>query len=197
VEVVKVYKSAFAEPPWNEYMKCCSCGVNYGKREAGMPKRNCKQCAKPLVLREFWSFRDIENDLVSGLSQKNPIALVADNGKGLVGFTWGYQLSLEKFPCLAGKVQEEASYMDEVAVRRTRRQKGMGTALGLQYLEIAKQQGMLEVVLRTDERNKASMSLFRKLGFREIPDSNNPRGKVYDPDPEYQNRVYLRRELTQ
>ncbi len=149
------------------------------------------------MLREFWSFGEIENDLVSGLAQKNPIVLVANNGKGLVGFTWGYQLPLEKFPFLEGKVQQEANYMDEIAVRGSKRQKGIGTALGLQYLERARQQGMREVVLRTDERNEASMVLFRKLGFRDIPDSSDSRGKVYDPGQELQNRIYLRRDLTQ
>ncbi len=176
-------------------MKCCNrkCCINYGKREVRTPQKYCEQCEKPLVLREFWSFGEIEKDLVSGLSQKNPIALVADNGKGLTGFTWGYQLPLEKFPCLAGKVQKEVSYMDEIAVRGNRREKGIGTALGLRYLETAKQQGMLEVVLRTDERNKASMALFRKLGFRDIPDPSSPRGKVYDPI--FPERIYLRREV--
>ena len=174
-------------------MKCSSCGVNYGKQEARMPRRSCKKCDEQLVLREFWSFQEIEQDLESGRSQRNPFVLVADNGKGLMGFTWGYQLPLEKFPCLAGKVPKETNYMDEIAVGRSKREKGIGTALGLKYLERAQEQGMLEVVLRTDERNEASMGLFKKLGFISIPNTKSARGKIYDP--EYPDRIYLRRRL--
>ena len=192
-QLVKVYKSAFAERPWNEYMKCSSCGVNYGKRELQMPRRSCKKCDNLLVLREFWSFQEIEEDLESGRSQRNPIVLVADKGKELAGFTWGYQLPLEKFPFLAGKVPKETNYMDEIAVTGSKREKGIGTALGLSYLELAQKQRMLEVVLRTDERNEASMGLFKKLGFMSIPDAESARGNIYDPN--YSDRIYLRRRL--
>ena len=98
-------------------------------------------------------------------------------------------MPIEKFPFLDGKIGD-SSYMDEIAVRGNTRMKGMGYRLGLSYLETAKLQGFNEVVLRTDDRNTASMALFGRLGFEKI---KNGDGYVYDP--EFSNRIYLRKEL--
>lgn len=192
-QLIQVYKSAFAEPPWNEYMKCVSCGVEYGRQELNTRQEDCKKCSQPLNLVEFWSDTEIVEDLEFALAQPNPIVLVAEDSNGLAGMTWGYRISLEKFPFLEGKIPAESSYMDEIAVRGDKRLKGVGKLLGREYIKAVRQQGLSDVVLRTDERNISSMSLFRKLGFSGIADSESLRGKVYDP--QFPNRIYLRREL--
>ena len=51
--------------------------------------------------------------------------------------------------------------------------------LGKIYLEETLKQDMDAVTLRTDERNIASMSLFRKLGFKPVKGENGE--AVYDP----------------
>ncbi len=191
-QLIEVYQSAFAEPPWNEYKKCLSCGVEYDKQEVLTVADSCKKCNEPLELADFWSADDVKQDLEFALSQQEPIILVAENSDGLAGFAWGYMLPFEKFPFLSGKVEQEASYMDEIAVKGDKRLKGIGTQLGRKYLEAAKERAS-EVVLRTDERNVSSMSLFRKLGFSNMPDSKNPKGNIYDPV--YQNRIYLKKDL--
>jgi GNAT superfamily N-acetyltransferase len=192
-QLIQVYKSAFAEPPWNEYMKCISCGIEYGRQELNTRQEDCKKCNQPLNLIEFWSDAEIVEDLEFALAQPNPVVLVAENSDGLAGMTWGYRLPLEKFPFLQGKVSAESSYMDEIAVRGDKRLKGIGTLLGRVYIEVVKQQRLSEVVLRTDERNASSMSLFGKLGFSGIVDYESSRGQVYDP--KFPNRIYLRREV--
>jgi len=192
-QLIQVYKSAFAEPPWNEYMKCVSCGVEYGRQELNTRQEDCKKCSQPLNLVEFWSDTEIVEDLEFALAQPNPIVLVAEDSNGLAGMTWGYRISLEKFPFLEGKIPAESNYMDEIAVRGDKRLKGVGKLLGREYIKAVRQQGLSDVVLRTDERNISSMSLFRKLGFSGIADSESLRGKVYDP--QFPNRIYLRREL--
>ena len=101
------------------------------------------------------------------------------------GFSWGYRLPLEKFPFLKGKIGSNSSYMDEIAVRGNSRQIGTGTLLGKAYVKTAENQGIDEVVLRTDIWNEASMSLFKKLGFRSLG--------IFDP--EYGNRIYLSKTL--
>ena len=191
-ELVEVYQSAFAEPPWNEFMKCVSCEVEYSKEEAETPKETCKKCGELLKLTPYWSAKNIRDDLEFALSQPNQIVLVAKNKNGSTGFTWGYKLPFEKFPFLEGKVSEQSVYMDEIAVKGNKRQKGVGTALGREFLVKANEEGILEAILRTDERNSASMALFRKLGFSSIPDTSE-RGKVYDP--KFPNRIYLRKAL--
>lgn len=124
------------------------------------------------------------------LSQQSPIVLVAESDKLIVGFTWGYNLPLEKFPFLEGKVNNNSNYMDEIAVSGNCRLRGVGRLLGQNYLNSIQQQGSNECVLRTDERNTASMNLFGKLGFVPVLDKNKP---VYDP--EFSSRIYLRKVL--
>lgn len=230
--VIRVYKDAFAEPPWNEFRKCGECGKGYGKdeitisytycgpelypsrgiffeylKEEGLDRGECECGASmstiyqlglaiakktPDNLVEFWSDEDIKDDLDYAMSQNNTIALVLESNNEVLGFTWGYDLPLEKFPFLEGKVKN-ASYMDEIAVRPDARNRGIGYLLGGNFLELAKELGSSQIVLRTDERNEASMNLFRSLRFSPIPDPDNPRGNVYDP--EFENRIYLKRDF--
>lgn len=41
-DVYEIYSKSFAEEPWNEYMKCGLCGVNYGIYESRTVKQSCK-----------------------------------------------------------------------------------------------------------------------------------------------------------
>ncbi|MFA5796983.1 MAG: GNAT family N-acetyltransferase [Candidatus Woesearchaeota archaeon] len=188
-QLVAVYKSAFAEEPWNEYVKCVSCNMNYGIKD--ILEITCKNCKNPLEVVEFWSTADIKSDLKFAQKQLKPIILVAESNNRLQGFTWGYALPLEKFPFLEGRIGQDANYMDEIAVRGNARIQGIGTMLGDKYITSCIKQGIQEIVLRTDERNTASMSLFRKLGFTPISQNGKTNSWIYDP--EYSERIYLRR----
>lgn len=75
--------------------------------------------------------------------------------------------------------------MDEIAVESNSRRQGIGKILGIRYLEIARENKVPEVVLRTDQRNVASMELFFSLGFENIGIT----------DPEFPSRIYLSRKL--
>ena len=184
-QLVKVYQSEFAEPPWDEFKKCENCGTNYGIKEvkelSKLEKWNCKKCgALNPKLAPYWTEEDIKEDLEFAFSQKNTIALVAEQQGELVGFTWGYTLPIEKFPFLNGVCKEGVVYMDEIVVRGDTRGQGIGTELVKAFMEKLPN----GCILRTDERNAASMGLFKKTGFT----STN----IYDP--EYKNRIYLVRE---
>lgn len=192
-QLIEVYQSAFAQPPWNEYMKCSSCNVEYGLEEVKNVQDDCKKCDEPLNLVEYWGAQDIIEDLEFAQKQESPLVLIAEKDNGVVGISWGYKLPIEKFPFLEGKVSKQSNYMDEIAVRGNVRVKGIGTFLGEEYIAQVKEQGIKEIVLRTDERNTASMRLFEKLGFEKILDSQNPKGFVYDPD--FPSRVYLRKVI--
>ncbi|MCL4365041.1 MAG: GNAT family N-acetyltransferase [Candidatus Marsarchaeota archaeon] len=221
VRIAEVYKSAFAEQPWNEFMKCKRCEVNYGKDEVRRgygyssigarleyvePKtenRECKKCGVSLSARvrqtqggayvltnkdftEFWSESDVKKDLSFAEAQSNPIILVAESQGILVGFTWGYSIPLAEFPFLAAKVGEGSVYMDEIAVDPSFRRSGIGKQLCHSFVESASSlAGAGLVVLRTDENNAASMSMFRSLEFESLG--------VYDP--KFESRLYLKREI--
>ncbi len=180
--LVCVYQSAFAEPPWDEYKKCSSCQRGYGLDALEMS--SCVACGSRLV--DFWSASQVEGDLRDAQQQPNSFVLVAESGEKLVGFTWGYALPVVKFPFLAGRVNDSI-YMDEIAVSGTTRLGGIGTALGDVFLREVGRQGKDSAVLRTDERNTASMALFKRLGFRSILDGA---GRVVY-DPEFASRIYL------
>ena len=184
-QVIAVYKSAFAEPPWDEFKKCSACNTGYGIKESERAEDACKKCDSPLELVDFWSSEEIIQDLEFALSQQNKLVLVAENNARIAGFTWGYKLPFEKFPFLEGKISPSTLYMDEIAVRGDKRLKGVGTRLGEAFLDSAKAQGLEEAILRTDERNPASIALFRKLGFREIGIK----------DPEFPSRTYMKKVI--
>ncbi len=192
-QLIQTYKLAFADTPWNEYMKCSLCGVGYGIKEVETVEDSCKKCGDLLELVEFWSDEGIAKDIEFAMSQPDPIILVAELLGEQAGFTWGYRVPFGNFPFLRGKISTDASYVDELAVRWDMRSRGVGTLLGTRFLGTVAAQGMREVVLRTDERSAAPMALYRKMGFSAIPDLKSPRGKVYDP--EFPNRIYLRKEL--
>ncbi len=197
--LIRVYKSAFAEPPWNEYKKCLRCEKEYGREECrrietGEAPSRCARCSSPLELAEFWSSDGIKGDLGFALSQPDPIVLVAESGGSLAGFSWGYRLPLAKFPFLGAweSTTLRPSYMDEIAVSAEARQRGIGTELCIAYMGETKRRGGESVVLRTDKRNASSVGLFRKVGFREImrPGQQSEPLEVLT-DPEFSNRVYF------
>jgi len=154
--LVKIYQSAFAEPPWNEN----------------------------------WSFDEVVEDLNLGLNSEGSIVLVAEYENQLLGFTWGYNLPLEKFSFLESLVSSNSSYMDEIAVMPFARIKNIGSTLCQEYFKSVSDAGLDSVVLRTDIRNEASMALFKKNGFTPVVNSSE---SVYDPIEE--KRIYLEKVL--
>lgn len=245
-EIIQIYKEAFADWPWNEYMKCKVCGINYGRDEVfegvefdrigakweyKQPKgtwiecegcgqqrlsRSCKGCGTDLSARiteifggcyalnsenfvPYWSSDEIKQDILFALSQEDPIFLVAEDREGLVGFTWGYRTPLEKFPFLQNLVGiniDNSIYMDEIAVAGNKRRKNIGTRVGQEFENTAREMGYKDVVLRTDQRNAASMSLFRKLGFIELRTQTGKMVCKIVYDPEYPDRVYLWKRIS-
>lgn len=182
--LVRVYQSAFAEAPWNEFKRCVNCSQGYGLTDYTLPK--CVSCTQPLVTEDFWEKETIKSDLVDAVREANSFVLVAQADTSLVGFTWGYKLPAEKFPFL-GDYARESIYMDEIAVAGSCRLRGVGRSLGDAFLDQVAQQGFKTAVLRTDERNVASMALFAKLGFQPL---RSEQGTIlYDPN--YANRIYL------
>ena len=184
-QLVNVYQSAFAEPPWNEFKKCVECETEYGIEEVKelekLEEWNCKKCdTKNPTLVPYWTEEDIREDLEFAFSQQNPIVLVAEEKGELVGFTWGYTLPIEKFPFLDGVCREDVIYMDEVAVSGNKRRQGIGTKL----VEAFMAQLPDGCILRTDQRNVASAGLFAKTGFTSTG--------IYDP--KYTERIYLKRD---
>lgn len=196
-QVIKIYRSGFAEPPWNEYLKCSSCGIEYGEAEVGAIEKkddvHCKKCDEPLGLEEFWSREAVKEELEFALAQADSVVLVAENKDGLAGILWGYRASFEKYPFLKGKVREDANYWDAVAVKSDRRGRGVATLLGENYLERAKQLGVSQVVGRIREEVEQTHLLVKKFGFSTISEQKDPDRRIYDP--KYHDNLYITKDL--
>lgn len=191
-QVIEIYQSSFAEPPWNEFMKCSSCGIEYGKAEVQTIEKedaHCKKCNEVLELEEFWSKETVKKELGFALSRPDSIVLVAEDKDGLAGILWGYRVSFEKYPFLKGKVREDANYWDTVAVKKDRREKGAATLLGESYLERAKRLGVSQVVGRIREEMEQTHLVVKKFGFSVIPEQQDQTRRSYDP--KFPNNLYL------
>jgi len=134
---------------------------------------------------ETWTSEQVLEDLDFARLQVAPIVLVAEQESRLVGMIWGYKIPLEKFPFLKGRISPNASYMDEIAVASPMRGKGIAKNLGREFERISREQRTPEIVLRTDERNVASMALFRSLGYNLLGIR----------DPEFYYRQYFAKNL--
>ena len=185
---MSLYKSAFAEEPWNEYLKCVSCGTNYGLKEN--IDKYCKSCNNILKVTEYWSNKDIKEDIRFAQKQQKSIILIAELEEQIQGFIWGYLFPKNKLIFLENKVDANANYLDEIAVTRNNREHKIGTKLLEEYIQLCKQQEISEVILRTDKRNTAAMNLFKKLEFIPIVENNK-----LTCDPYYPTRIYLKRKM--
>lgn len=196
-QVIEIYQSGFAEPPWNEYMKCSSCGIEYGEAEVQTIKEEdgdgCKKCGKPLELEEFWSGETVKEELEFAIAQADSVVLVAEDKDGLAGILWGYRASFEKYQFLKGKIREDANYWDTVAVKSDMRGNGVATLLGENYLERAKRLGVSQVVGRIREEVEQTHLLVKKFGFSTIPEQRDAGKRIYDPN--YRNNLYITKDL--
>lgn len=155
---------------------------------------------------ESWSTEEILGDLKMAQSQNNFVMVVAKVNMEVVGFAWGYDIPLEKFPFLKDVVPSisNCSYMDEIAVDPAFRKRGVGCELVESYEQAVRARTPsydarkilrtddteIGVVLRTDVKNVASMKLFCREGFDTVKDAEG-----HDKtDPEYPTRVYLYRK---
>lgn len=149
--MASIYRSAFAEPPWN---------------------------APPSTDKE------IAVDLDHAQSQKDVVMLFAKINGAVVGFIWGYRIPLKEFQFLKSLIPSNSNYIDSLAVSSLFRKRGIGRSLVESYINEVRDKCDL-IVTRTHIRNKASMKLFKSMGFM----SFSP--PIYDPV--FASRIYLKR----
>jgi ribosomal protein S18 acetylase RimI-like enzyme len=173
--------------------KKCRCSVK-PEGEGG-----CKPVYRTSTnLVDFWTRKDVENDLRFCQSQANPKILVTeriprfisgvweDVTYSILGFCWGYRLPFEKFPFLFQKVEKNSGYVDEIVVRSDFRRMSIGKNMLQGVLNSFDENQMRQAVVRTLTTSNA-YPLFRKLDFKDI-------GRI-DKNDMYENRVYLVKNL--
>jgi len=137
--IVDVYREAFGNEPWNEGYRCpnhLDCGSVF---PLTYPGRICVQCSTvgdPVYLVEYWPFEKVREDFYKEMSQPDSVCLVVRDAQGLIGFAWGYRMSMSMetssyldAPALHEHLSGDFFYLDEVAIRSTHRGQGLGKKL--------------------------------------------------------------------
>ncbi len=155
---------------------------------------NCKKCNSRLETEDYWSRKDVSEDIAYAFSRDWKRVLVAEANGKLAGFTWGYRMDRDKFDFLEESdifsEGDRVMYVDEVATAPSSRNSGIATILESVLLSEARTAGMGYAVLRTDEKNKPAIAVYEKLGFRRMEEN----GKELT-DPEFPSRIYMAKQL--
>ena len=125
----------------------------------------------------FWTDKMVNEDINYAIKQKEFISKLAVKRNNVKGFTWGYSLPQEKFQFLN---LDEAVYIDELAVEKELRKRGIGTRLTEMLINDARKLGYDEATLRTDI-NGGAYKFYLDLGFVDM--------KI--KDPKYPQRTYM------
>lgn len=150
----------------------------------------CKIWREPPWNEDFWKEEEVKADILGDCKKEAAdcyIATLGDSGRA-VGFTWGYmvtplhlnEISGTDYFTLAGNLNGKTFYVDELGVDASCRGHGVGKHLSGALVKHAINHGAQLLVLRTDEKALAARTLYKKLGFIEIPvrDAKYP-GRTY------------------
>ncbi|MCG2690263.1 GNAT family N-acetyltransferase [Candidatus Parcubacteria bacterium] len=160
----------------------------------GLAELYCQVWQEPPWNEDFWKPNEVIVDIREAL--KKPCAMgyivmasayvtppIWGGGSGtpptekqyVAGFTLGYEVTKEEMVEISGHQQlnnlfngTRVFYIDELAIAKNHRQKGLATEISWRLLRFAESQGIGVVVLRTNKKAKAARALYQKLGFKEL-----------------------------
>lgn len=103
-QVVESYIDIFADAPWHEWLKCSVCGEYWGKKDSGLlVSMGYMHCGQALV--DYWPRVKVYNEIINEIQRPGNsscwLAMEKDTKK-IVGFCWGYIMSIEAFIELVG-----------------------------------------------------------------------------------------------
>jgi GNAT superfamily N-acetyltransferase len=198
-QLIACYQNVFADPPWNEWVKCNHCGKYWGKQDLMFLRSiNFKCCGKRLV--KFWPKDVVENDIRHEINSSASCWLALNTKGKIIGFCWGYPITLEKLEEKLGiqvvdplrehfgiKSHEKIAYQDEIGVLATYRGKKIAKQMFKNRLIDFLKQSLKVGVVRTREAPEPSVTFLwftQKLGYH-----------IIAKYPEEDGRVILAREL--
>jgi len=156
IDCANLYCQIWQEPPWNEF---------------------------------FWKPEKVAATIYEVLQRTGSAALLAvsaDN-REILGFTWGFPVDREALRRISGgksldslmPEKKKLFYIAELGVAKKNRKTKIGSELTKELLQVARRK-FPATILRTDLDAKPARSLYRRLGFREMP--------IRDSD--FSNRTY-------
>lgn len=184
-QVVECYRQVFADGPWHEWKQCPACKKYWGTKDRGLlGNQGFRHCDVPLV--DFWSKDQVTADLFHEIT-KEASCWLALQGSQVIGFCWGYPISLE---CLEKKLgltlhttldrQSQIAYQDEVGVLSEFRGQKIAKLMVKHRLSDFLAQDLRVGVVRTREYPEPSETFlwYRRLGYETVAQYPQGDGRV-------------------
>lgn len=187
-QVVECYRQVFADGPWHEWKQCPVCKKYWGiKDREHLEKSEFSHCEVPLV--DFWPTEQVTNDLFHEIT-KEASCWLALNESRVIGFCWGYPISLgcleKKLGLTLGSMltshdrQSRIAYQDEVGVLSEFRGQKIAKSMVKHRLLDFLEQDLKVGVVRTREYPEPSETFlwYWNLGYETVAQYPDGDGRV-------------------
>ncbi len=165
--IASVYQQSFGGEPWNEGFLCPVCESVFARTPVLNTCPKCAEQSRNVLMIECWPTNKVVSDFYREMRKPNPICVVAQSDKEIVGFAWGYEVSASAdldhhldAPGLHRSLHGDFFYLDECALMPSHQGKGIGKSLVKQVFS-EQQQG--SVLLRTMD-NSRMCNLTKNMG---------------------------------
>lgn len=187
--VIACYQDVFADPPWNEWMKCPSCGEQWGKKHSQEVERlRALHCGVPM--EPYYTVEQVGETINKVLALDAPF-WIAKHGERVIGFCWGYPTSLdeleknlgisirESYQVMTGQSDGRIAYQSELGLVEEFRGQKIARRLVSSRLEDFLARGLEVGVVRTKGLPDPSVTYLwftGKLGYQQV--ATYPDGRV-------------------
>ncbi|MEI6650731.1 MAG: GNAT family N-acetyltransferase [Candidatus Moraniibacteriota bacterium] len=185
-KIANCYRSVFADPPWNEWLRCPTCSKYWGISEwKQLRSSNYKHCGNQV--EEFWPQQKVISDIKLELTSDSS-CWIANNSK-VIGFCWGYETDINH---LEKKLEIELqnvmshkfgmlgpiAYQDEIGVLSRYRGQGIAKEMFIRRLKDFLARGLDIGIVRTRFEPEPSITYlwYKHLGYEII--AKYPDGRV-------------------
>ena len=188
-QLITAYQDVFSTSPWFEWKACKYDNLKWGReQENEIPDLKCPKCGKELT--DFWPSDVVERDLHKELSLPNATCWLALAEGKVIGFCWGYSLTLVELEAKLGTACADAfhvsfngtprvAYQDEIGVIAPYRGRHIASKLFQLRLQDFLTQGLTVGTVRTKTLPPSVTYLwFNRLGYQTIANYNDPDGRV-------------------
>lgn len=177
--IASVYQQSFGGEPWNEGCLCPHCESVFASTPILDTCPKCIGQSKRVLMVEYWPMAKIISDFYREMRKSNPICIIAQSNEEIVGFAWGYEVSVSAdlddqldAPGLHRSLHGDFFYLDECALMPSYQGKGIGKSL-VKQIFLEQQQG--RVLLRTMD-NSRMCNLTKNMGGEIV--QHIPRSRV-------------------
>ncbi|MCX6797964.1 MAG: GNAT family N-acetyltransferase [Candidatus Falkowbacteria bacterium] len=175
--IILAYQQTFGQAPWNEGYKCPICNLTLSLNERQTCCPDCLNKGKSVLMVKYWPTSKVLSDFYQEMSKPDSLCLVAKGDEEILGFSWGYQISINpeidahlEAPGLHKLVSGNYFYLDEVAVLPQYQGKGIGRNLIKQLFE---NQPYKRIILRTLKESQMSNLIISMAGEIILPISRD------------------------